>query len=186
MHADTPLNLPEIYTRYASMMVRHPDLLRVESEETGEMCEIRVRGHHGDHGLLIGASGRNVKAMQFILAEIGKRDRRAVRVRVFTPWVGEAQPPQRFEPRSGWQREDDERLAGAAAELLGHLRGSEEVVEAIADPKGDRTALRWKCWYVPSTELEDAIYTIFRAIGKTQGRLISFHAVPQTQSPVRA
>jgi predicted RNA-binding protein YlqC (UPF0109 family) len=185
MHADAPPDLATIYRTYTALMVRHPQDLQVEQIVDPNVVQLRIRGHRADQGLLIGSNGQNVKAMQTILAQIAARRDQKVRIRILEPHIGEVGPNAPFEPNPHWTAKEDELTAEYVSNLLGEITGFAQSVEVHSDSASDSTSIRW-AGKSDSSELEDALHTLFRAIGKTQGRLLSFHAMSTPQSPVRA
>lgn len=173
MNDERPKTFPEICHYILSQYVQHPEALAVSATEKAAGHHIIVRGHMADQSRVIGAQARNVVALQTVMGAIGTRLNQAVSVHVLEPSTGTPQNVQPYAPDLKWDGVKDLQLVAVLREILLHIYGHEPKISVT--PIGDRSRL--------SVEIEDmdpsiegSLNTLFRAIGRSLGRIVSVHA----------
>jgi predicted RNA-binding protein YlqC (UPF0109 family) len=171
------INEPEFYTRliralYDKLLI-YPNYVQIEPEVTGERILFRVQGHATDQGLMIGAGGQNIKALQKLVGTVGMRAGLMIHVKVLEPYTGVKEirnrPP--FDPT--WVAEGkDKPIAELLTMVCTALYGGEVSVatEHEVDNGEPTTKFTVSFAQMPTMEIQDAISTIFHAMCRGKGR----------------
>lgn len=162
-----------LLTNLLSHYISHPEVLSVTEEAQDHLCSIYVKGHRADQGVLVGTKGANVKALQLLTGEIGRQRGETVSLQIVEPFPGIATPKPPFVSRSTWNIRDDAKIEKLLDTVLSAVFGERNYGLANAcDNDSEKTRFIVETPDV-TLAIEGALNTIFRAIGKAQGRIIS-------------
>lgn len=177
---------PEFYTtlikRIYQFILVHPELLRIESKIQGDKFIYLMQGHATDQGLMIGTGGQNVKALQTIGRVIATRARLRPEFKILEPWTGEKTVQNRPASDEQWEIEQKDApivtLLGYVCEAMFEKACQVEKIEHRTMESGERASIYPIRFLneLPPMDVQDAIRTLFHAIGRALGRKIMIHA----------
>lgn len=165
----------------------HPDSLTIEAKEMPGVVYWKVQAHADDTPFIIGKKGAHVKALKFVMTELGSARGTAYRLEILDPVAQERSEP-RPPPRPG---QYDPAPAGAFLRwILAELFPSPPTVKTVlaietADRPVERPTFTFQMWpgdeedyqrlTVPYEDdlqaqtLVGALGTLFRAYSRKQG-----------------
>jgi predicted RNA-binding protein YlqC (UPF0109 family) len=178
-----------ILGRIVEDIIFHADCLKIDDSTVGNLSIISILTHYADKGRVIGTDGKTFKALKVLVGHIGRNLGLQISLdRVGTSVDGPIDRYGKFK----WKREwDRERILGLCLDVCKLLnRGSEDpVVDESSEEKEDGSAttiikiiLHGADGATRRAELQDAMFTIFNAIGRKNGRLLSVAFVSELES----
>lgn len=168
----------EVLRAIISPFVKYPQHLDISENSTTHATTLNVRGHKADQGKIIGGRAANIQAIQRLMDVIGRKRQHRVSVTVLESQVGDKEPNPPYTPDPNWNRADDERMESLLAKVVVQCFGQSIPVKTEIE-NGDKTFFTLMSETVP-TEIEAALSTLFRAIGKSQGRVITIKVYRST------
>jgi len=162
--------LAALFTALTQPLTKNHSDLIFTVEHLGKSSFVNVRQVHADdYGQLVGTAGVTINAFKTLIAALGVRYERRGVYTLNKNLVGIEGERAKFRANPDFDSEPLRALLGAVLTLYFSTSN------VIAENKGDATVLSAKvsktepmCAY--QYEISDALGTIFRAIGKAQGR----------------
>lgn len=171
---DSALPYRELAQRLITRFTIHPDHITVASETVGNGTHIyiAVQGHPDDQGLLIGKDGNNARSIQSILSMAAQANRHTLSYRIAEPKDGERGTITEFKQCDHWTEKQMVEVRNILLSTLKEITHANVKVENHLDDKGDTFIVVVPDKTFPIS-VENALNTIFRAIGRKAGRKIS-------------
>lgn len=79
---DQPLELVELLTELVMALVDHPEDVRVEEQDQGEVLAFSIHCSPSDRGIVIGRGGDTIQSLRLLLGRVAARQRRRVTIEV--------------------------------------------------------------------------------------------------------
>lgn len=162
----------------ASQFVRYPNDLIVEEDEGSNSVLLTIHGNLADHPKLVGKHGQNIQSLQTIMAFVGAKRGKMVRVSLLSAKTGKEEKPLAPFVDTEWKaKKKDEGIK----ELIKFV--CDEVLTGDYQIEIDSRALVTNVHInnaVLQPEFESALIILLRAIGRAKGRSLNFRGPTHT------
>lgn len=156
--------------------VAQPEQIEVTSEQTDNIVVVTIKVDDGDYGKVVGASGKNWKALQTVVRHIGLSQGRLIKIILQEPtreWSGRASTKPLDDP--DWSVEATIDLL---KEVVGIIMAEKQEVAVAIHGRSVSVLVNTTMQYPPECELAQALNTIFHASAKAHGVILTVDFMP--------
>lgn len=186
MNNATPELARSIVERIVKEIALHTNDVRTSLESLGRVWMINVQVNRGDMPRIIGKGGAHSQALSTIIAAIAAKTGEQIRLSIVEPAVGVKDRYPSFAPNFSWNAAPamtllsdicDATLPGKSTIRNLDSVNMATVLEVRVDPRVRFDILRG---------LQSALNTLFNAIGKANGRLLTVELLTPSESNEQA